>query len=55
MSTLLALTCGCVYADHAQLMAMVKADGYGHGATRVAQTALGAGAAELGVATVDGR
>lgn len=41
------------HAGHAQLMAVVKADGYGHGATRVAQTALGAGAAELGVATVD--
>ncbi len=34
-------------------MAVVKADGYGHGATPVARTALAAGAAELGVATVD--
>jgi len=34
-------------------MAVVKADGYGHGATQVARTALAAGAAELGVATVD--
>ncbi len=41
------------HAGGAQVMAVVKADGYGHGATRVAQAALGAGAAELGVATVD--
>ena len=34
-------------------MAVVKADGYGHGAARVARAALAAGAAELGVATVD--
>ena len=34
-------------------MAVVKADGYGHGATPVARAALAAGAAELGVATVD--
>ena len=34
-------------------MAVVKADGYGHGATQVARAALAAGAAELGVATVD--
>lgn len=40
-------------AGHAQVMAVVKADGYGHGAGRVAQAALAAGAAELGVATVD--
>jgi len=33
-------------------MVVVKADGYGHGATPVARTALAAGAAELGVATV---
>jgi alanine racemase len=33
-------------------MAVVKADGYGHGATPVARAALTAGAAELGVATV---
>jgi alanine racemase len=32
---------------------VVKADGYGHGATQVARAALRAGAAELGVATVD--
>jgi alanine racemase len=41
------------HAGSAQVMAVVKADGYGHGATRVARTALAAGAAELGVATVD--
>lgn len=37
----------------AEVMVVVKADGYGHGATRVARTALAAGAAELGVASVD--
>jgi len=41
------------HAGGAQVMAVVKADGYGHGATQVARTALAAGAAELGVATVD--
>jgi alanine racemase len=41
------------HAGCAQVMAVVKADGYGHGATRVARAALAAGAAELGVATVD--
>jgi alanine racemase len=41
------------HAGDAQLMAVVKADGYGHGATQVARTALAAGAAELGVATID--
>ncbi|CPR13373.1 alanine racemase [Mycobacterium bohemicum DSM 44277] len=40
-------------AGSAQVMAVVKADGYGHGATEVARVALAAGAAELGVATVD--
>ncbi|NDJ89137.1 alanine racemase [Mycolicibacter kumamotonensis] len=40
-------------AGAAELMAVVKADGYGHGAVQVARAALGAGAAELGVATVD--
>lgn len=34
-------------------MAVVKADGYGHGAVRVAQAAIEAGADRLGVATVD--
>lgn len=41
------------HAGDAQVMAVVKADGYGHGATRVAHAALAAGASELGVATVD--
>lgn len=41
------------HAGGAQVMAVVKADGYGHGATPVARAALAAGAAELGVATVD--
>jgi alanine racemase len=41
------------HAAGAQVMAVVKADGYGHGATQVARTALAVGAAELGVATVD--
>lgn len=41
------------HAGGAGVMAVVKADGYGHGATRVARAALAAGAAELGVATVD--
>jgi len=41
------------HAGNAGVMAVVKADGYGHGAVRVAHAALAAGAAELGVATVD--
>ncbi|WP_197497654.1 alanine racemase [Mycobacterium sp. 1274756.6] len=40
-------------AGSAQVMAVVKADGYGHGAAAVARAAVGAGAAELGVATID--
>lgn len=40
-------------AGSAQVMAVVKADGYGHGAVGVARAALAAGAVELGVATVD--
>ncbi|MFW0872111.1 alanine racemase [Rhodococcoides corynebacterioides] len=39
-------------AGSADVMAVVKADGYNHGAVPVARAALGAGAAELGVATV---
>lgn len=39
-------------AGPAQVMAVVKADGYGHGAVQVGRAALAAGAAELGVATV---
>ena len=41
------------HAGSAQVMAVVKADGYGHGAVQVGRTALAAGAAELGVATID--
>ena len=41
------------HAGQAQVMAVVKADGYGHGATQSARAALAAGATELGVATVD--
>jgi alanine racemase len=40
-------------AGQAQVMAVVKADGYGHGATQAGRAALAAGAAELGVATID--
>ncbi|WP_370745846.1 alanine racemase [Mycolicibacterium brumae] len=40
------------FAGSAQVMAVVKADGYGHGAAAVARAALAAGAAELGVATL---
>lgn len=36
----------------AHVMAVVKADGYGHGAAAVARAALEAGASEIGVATV---
>jgi alanine racemase len=35
------------------VIAVVKADGYGHGAVEVSRAALAAGATELGVATVD--
>ncbi|GAA4400665.1 alanine racemase [Tsukamurella soli] len=35
------------------VMAVVKADGYGHGAPQIARAALDAGAAEIGVTTVD--
>lgn len=40
------------HAGSSQVMAVVKADGYGHGAGPVARAALAAGAAELGVATI---
>lgn len=40
------------YAGAADVMAIVKADGYGHGAVEVGRAALAAGAAELGVCTV---
>lgn len=39
-------------SPHTQLMAVVKADAYGHGAVMVAKTAIDAGANVLGVATV---
>jgi alanine racemase len=39
-------------SPHTQLMAVVKADAYGHGAIAVSQTALQAGASWLGVATI---
>ena len=41
------------HAGSAAVMAVVKADAYGHGATPVARAALAAGAAELGVASVE--
>jgi alanine racemase len=41
------------HAGSAEVMAVVKADGYGHGAAQVSRAALAAGAAELGVATLD--
>ena len=40
-------------ASDAQLMAVVKADGYGHGAVAVARAALAGGATWLGVALVE--
>lgn len=41
------------HAGSAEVMAVVKADAYGHGAARCAAAAIEAGAAELGVATID--
>lgn len=41
------------FVPHARFMAIVKADGYGHGALPVAQAALSAGASWLGVATLE--
>ncbi|WP_127784921.1 alanine racemase [Rhodococcus sp. X156] len=41
------------HAGSAAVMAVVKADGYGHGAVEVARTALAAGARELGVTTLE--
>jgi len=41
------------HAGSSQVMAVVKADGYGHGACQVARAALAAGAAEIGVATLE--
>jgi alanine racemase len=40
-------------APSAQVMAVVKADGYGHGAEPVARAALSAGASWLGVCTIE--
>ena len=40
-------------AGAAQVMAVVKADGYGHGSVQAGRAAVEAGAAELGVATID--
>lgn len=44
-----------LFADRVEgeLMAVVKADGFGHGAAAVARTALGAGATRLGVTSID--
>jgi alanine racemase len=39
--------------DRTKVLAVIKADGYGHGAIPVAKTVLGAGASWLGVACVD--
>ncbi|MDQ1321597.1 MAG: alanine racemase, partial [Actinomycetota bacterium] len=41
------------HAGPAAVMAVVKADGYGHGATEVARAALAAGVAELAGAPFD--
>lgn len=41
------------HASGAALMAVVKADGFGHGAAAVARTALAAGATRLGVTSID--
>lgn len=43
----------CMRARGAALMAVVKANAYGHGATVVARSALAAGASSLGVALVE--
>lgn len=39
-------------AEHCELMAVVKADGYGHGAVTVAEAAIKGGASSFGVATL---
>ena len=41
------------FAGDTQIMAVVKADAYGHGAIEVSKTALAAGAVELGCATYE--
>nr|WP_211177403.1 alanine racemase [Pseudonocardia acidicola] len=48
-----ALLSGAAAASGAQTMAVVKAEGYGHGAVPVARAALAAGASWLGVCTLD--
>lgn len=42
-----------IVGERVELMAVVKADGYGHGAARVARTALANGASQLAVANVE--
>lgn len=42
-----------IVGERVALMAVVKADGYGHGAVRVAQAALSNGASQLAVANVE--
>src|SRR5690606_8400601 len=49
----IALLSGLAAASGAQTMAVVKADGYGHGALHVARTALEAGASWIGVCHLD--
>ncbi|MGH3934989.1 MAG: alanine racemase [Pseudonocardiaceae bacterium] len=44
---------GCTATSGAATMAVVKADGYGHGAVDVAAAALQAGASALGVCSID--
>jgi alanine racemase len=44
---------GLLKPGRAELLAVVKADGYGHGAAEVARAALSAGATRLGVALVE--
>jgi alanine racemase len=46
--TTIANRCG----KHVKIMAVVKSDGYGHGAERIARTALASGADSIAVATV---
>ncbi len=49
----IALLSGLAAASGAQTMAVVKADGYGHGALHVARTALASGASWVGVCHLD--
>ena len=43
----------CAYTNGASIMAVVKADAYGHGAVEVARTLRQEGCAHFGVATVE--